>query len=80
MYVAVKGGEKAIKSSIDLLEQKRKHISANQDIQISQLIEQLSFAVDRVLSEGSLYDKNLSALSIKQAQGDLVEAIFILRS
>ena len=80
MYVAVKGGEKAIKSSIDLLEQKRKHISANQDIQISQLIEQLSFAVDRVLSEGSLYDKNLSALSIKQAQGDLVEAIFILRA
>ena len=32
MYVAVKGGEKAIKSSIELLEQKRKHISSNQDI------------------------------------------------
>ena len=43
MYVAVKGGEKAIKSSIDLLEQKRKHISANQDIQISQLIERSIF-------------------------------------
>ena len=27
-----------------------------------------------------LYDKDLSALAIKQSQGDLVEAIFLLRA
>jgi alpha-D-ribose 1-methylphosphonate 5-triphosphate synthase subunit PhnI len=37
-------------------------------------------AVDRVMTEGSLYDRELAALAIKQAQGDLVEAIFLLRA
>jgi alpha-D-ribose 1-methylphosphonate 5-triphosphate synthase subunit PhnL len=29
------------------------------------------------MSEGSLYDRELSALAIKQARGDMIEAIFI---
>ena len=37
-------------------------------------------AVDRVMSEGSLYDRELAALAIKQARGDLIEAIFLLRA
>ncbi len=32
------------------------------------------------MSEGSLYDRELAALAIKQARGDLVEAIFLLRA
>jgi alpha-D-ribose 1-methylphosphonate 5-triphosphate synthase subunit PhnI len=32
------------------------------------------------MTEGSLYDRDLAALAIKQAQGDLVEAIFLLRA
>jgi alpha-D-ribose 1-methylphosphonate 5-triphosphate synthase subunit PhnI len=32
------------------------------------------------MSEGSLYDEELAALAIKQAAGDLVEAIFLLRA
>jgi alpha-D-ribose 1-methylphosphonate 5-triphosphate synthase subunit PhnI len=36
--------------------------------------------VDRVMTEGSLYDRELAALAIKQARGDLVEAIFLLRA
>ena len=79
MYVAVKGGEKAIKSSLKLLEKKRKE-TGTKSIEINQIKEQLSFAVDRVINEGSLYDKDLSALAIKQSQGDLVEAIFLLRA
>src|SRR5262249_5557830 len=35
---------------------------------------------DRVMTEGSLYDRELAALAIKQARGDLVEAIFLLRA
>ena len=40
----------------------------------------LGLAVDRVMSEGSLYDRELAALAIKQARGDLIEAIFLLRA
>jgi alpha-D-ribose 1-methylphosphonate 5-triphosphate synthase subunit PhnI len=32
------------------------------------------------MSEGSLYDPDLAALALKQAQGDAVEAIFLLRA
>jgi alpha-D-ribose 1-methylphosphonate 5-triphosphate synthase subunit PhnI len=32
------------------------------------------------MSEGSLYDEELAALAIKQAAGDMVEAIFLLRA
>ena len=32
------------------------------------------------MCEGSLYDPDLAALAIKQARGDLIEAIFLLRA
>ena len=32
------------------------------------------------MAEGSLYDRELAALAIKQARGDLIEAIFLLRA
>jgi alpha-D-ribose 1-methylphosphonate 5-triphosphate synthase subunit PhnI len=32
------------------------------------------------MNEGSLYDRELAALAIKQARGDLIEAIFLLRA
>jgi len=32
------------------------------------------------MAEGSLYDRELAALAIKQAQGDLIEAAFLLRA
>ena len=32
------------------------------------------------MAEGSLYDRGLAALAIKQARGDLIEAIFLLRA
>jgi alpha-D-ribose 1-methylphosphonate 5-triphosphate synthase subunit PhnI len=47
---------------------------------LAQIDEQLALAVDRVMMEGSLYDRELAALAIKQARGDLVEAIFLLRA
>ena len=42
--------------------------------------QQLSLGVDRVMTEGSLYDRELAALAIKQARGDLIEAIFLVRA
>src|SRR5206468_7648945 len=34
----------------------------------------------RVMGEGSVYDRELAALAIQQAQGDLIEAAFLLRA
>ncbi len=80
MYVAVKGGEKAIAAAHRLLAERRRGDRAHPGITLKQIAEQLSLAVDRVMSEGSLYDRELAALAVKQARGDLVEAIFLLRA
>ena len=80
MYVAVKGGTAAIENSWRLLAEQRRGDTALPELSVAQIREQLSLAVDRVMSEGSLYDPELAALAIKQASGDLVEAIFLLRA
>lgn len=80
MYVAVKGGEKAIENAHRLMARERRGDPAVPEIATSQIVEQLSLAVDRVMSEGSLFDRDLAALAIKQARGDLIEAIFLLRA
>jgi len=80
MYVAVKGGLAAIESSWRLLETQRRGDTGVAALSVVQIREQLSLAVDRVMSEGSLYDPELAALAIKQASGDLMEAIFLLRA
>lgn len=80
MYVAVKGGEKAIANAHRLLAEKRRGNTALPELTCDQVAEQLSLAIDRVMSEGSLYDRGLAALAVKQARGDLVEAVFLLRA
>ena len=80
MYVAVKGGEKAIASAHKLLAEERRGDPAVPELTIEQIKGQISLAVDRVMTEGSVYDRDLAALAIKQASGDLVEAIFLLRA
>ncbi len=47
---------------------------------LPQIEQQLSLGIARVMSEGALYDPELAALAIKQARGDMVEAIFLLRA
>ena len=80
MYVAVKGGERAIDNAHRLLAHARRGDPAIPEITPDQISEQLALAVDRVMAEGSLYDRELAALAIKQARGDLIEAIFLLRA
>jgi alpha-D-ribose 1-methylphosphonate 5-triphosphate synthase subunit PhnI len=80
MYVAVKGGEQAILNSWQALARKRRGNAAVPELSISQIREQLGLAVDRVMTEGSLYDPELAALALKQAQGDIAEAVFLLRA
>lgn len=80
MYVAVKGGESAILQSYRLLAEQRRGDPALAEVQVEQVSAQLRLAVDRVMTEGSVYDPQLAALAIKQSAGDLVEAIFLLRA
>ena len=80
MYVAVKGGEAAIAHSLDLIADRRRGDRGLDELTLEQIDQQLGLAVDRVMTEGSCYDRTLAALAIKQARGDLVEAIFLLRA
>lgn len=80
MYVAVKGGERAIEESWRLLEEARRGDPASPELQVSQIMGQLRLAVARVMTEGSIYDEELAALALKQASGDVVEAIFLVRA
>ena len=80
MYVAVKGGEQAIDNAHRLLGQVRRGSTEIPEVTPEQIGSQLALAVDRVMAEGALYDPELAALAIKQARGDLIEAIFLVRA
>lgn len=80
MYVAVKGGEKAIVAAHALQEQQRRGDGRLPEISVDQISQQLNLAVDRVMTEGGIADRELAALALKQASGDSVEAIFLLRA
>ncbi len=80
MYVSVKGGERAIRNAHKLLDKARRGDPQVPAITGEQIDQQLALAVDRVMTEGSLYDRALAALAVKQARGDLIEAIFLVRA
>ena len=80
MYVAVKGGERAIDNAHAWLAEERRGDTNVAELSIAQIREQLALAVNRVMAEGSLYDPDLAALAIKQSRGDLIEAIFLIRA
>src|SRR6056297_646792 len=80
MYVAVKGGERAIDNAHAWLAEERRGDRDVAELSLPQIREQLALAVNRVMAEGSLYDPDLAALAIKQARGDLIEAIFLIRA
>jgi alpha-D-ribose 1-methylphosphonate 5-triphosphate synthase subunit PhnI len=80
MYVAVKGGERAIENAHAWLAEERRGDQTVPELSVAQIREQMTLAVNRVMAEGSLYDPDLAALAIKQARGDLIEAIFLIRA
>lgn len=80
MYVAVKGGERAIENAHAWLAEERRGDPAVPELSVAQIRAQMALAVNRVMAEGSLYDPDLAALAIKQARGDLIEAVFLIRA
>lgn len=77
-YVAVRASQAAIEAA-ERLATGRSTAAAN-PLRLGQVDEQLSAAVDTVAAEGGVVDNELAALAIRQAEGDLIEASFLLRA
>ncbi|HEY1820024.1 MAG TPA: carbon-phosphorus lyase complex subunit PhnI [Trebonia sp.] len=80
MYVAVKGGERAIANAHTLLAKQGRGNPGLPRIEQAAVAGQLGVLVSRVMTEGSLYDPELAARAILQAQGDVLEAVTLVRS
>jgi alpha-D-ribose 1-methylphosphonate 5-triphosphate synthase subunit PhnI len=80
MYVAVKGGEAAIAAAHRELDRARRGDPIVPRVTLDQIDQQLALAVDRVMAEGGLYDRDLAARALRQARGDQVEAAFLVRA
>lgn len=77
-YAAVKGGTEAIEKSLERLTFER--IQATEAIEIKTIIATMRGLIDQVMSESSLYSEYLAAMAIKQAEGNVEEAVFLLRA
>jgi len=77
-YVAVSGGKEAIEESIKLLDFYKS--GTDKDIEIEAIENKLSLLVDRVMSEAGLYFKTYAAIALKQCEGSVEEAVFLLRA
>ncbi|GCF15343.1 carbon-phosphorus lyase complex subunit PhnI [Haloarcula mannanilytica] len=78
-YVAVTAGEEIIERAADLFE-KQRLAGDSEGLDVDQLDDQLGRLTAQAMSEGGLYAPRLAALAVKQAQGDTVEAAFLLRA
>jgi alpha-D-ribose 1-methylphosphonate 5-triphosphate synthase subunit PhnI len=78
-YVAVKGGTDAIHNSQQLVEFYRLK-DATTPLDIKQIRSQMRMAVDKVMGEGGVYAPEYAATALKQAEGEVFEAAFILRA
>lgn len=78
-YFAVKGGTDAIANAKELVEFYRVR-GETPPMDIQQIRTQFRFAIDKVMGEGSLYAPEHAAIALKQVEGDVLEAAFILRA
>ena len=77
-YVAVKGGTKAIEESINRLKYER--LKGGKVVKVKNILSGMRGLIDQVMSEASLYSRELAALAIKQSEGNIEEAVFFLRA
>jgi alpha-D-ribose 1-methylphosphonate 5-triphosphate synthase subunit PhnI len=77
-YTAVRGGLDAIEHAEALVDSMPR--GSDTPVRLEQVERHLQLALGRVMSEGGLVDAELAALASKQAEGDLIEAAFLLRA
>ncbi|MFC0525116.1 carbon-phosphorus lyase complex subunit PhnI [Pontibacillus salicampi] len=78
-YVAVTGGQEAIEQA----DQLSKYYRTNDITTLldPHMIEkQMRLLIDRIMGEGGLYAPEYAAIALKQAEGDPLEATFLLRA
>ncbi len=78
-YVGVKGGKDAIQNA-ELLVDYYRCRSGGTPIDVEQIQNQMRLLVDKVISEGSLYSKEIAAIALKQSEGDPMEAAYLVRA
>src|ERR1700722_11301590 len=78
-YVAVKGGADAIGNAKELVEFYRLK-EQTPPITIQQIQTQMRLSIDKVMGEGGLYAPEYAAIALKQSEGEVFEAAFILRA
>ncbi|PKN78902.1 MAG: hypothetical protein CVU47_11545, partial [Chloroflexi bacterium HGW-Chloroflexi-9] len=77
-YSSVRGGLDAIEHAERLI---HNQVTEGGDIlEVSQVADHLQLITDQVMGEGGVYDVELGALAVKQAEGDPIEAAFLLRA
>ena len=77
-YVAVKGGAYAINNSVLLYKNRRLETGA--DIDVENIKTNMRQLINQIMSEASFYDRDTAALAIKQAEGNMEEAVFLMRA
>ena len=77
-YVAVKGGQTAIAESIEQLKYER--LKKGGVLKLKNIESGMRGLIDQVMSEASLYDEEIAALAIKQAEGNPEEVVFLIRA
>lgn len=77
-YVAVKGGAHAINNSVILYKNRR--LEEGVDIEVENIKTNMRQLINQIMSESSFYDRNTAALAIKQAEGNMEEAVFLMRA
>lgn len=76
-YVAVTGGKEAIEQSLKLLEIFRE---SKEDMSVSCIKENMGLLIDKIMSEAGFYSEEYAALALKQCEGSIEEAVFLLRA
>jgi len=77
-YVAVRGGKAAIEASLERLTFER--LKSKTYLPVNAVEGGLRLLVDQVMSEGSLYSREVASIAIKQGEGNPEEAVFLLRA
>jgi alpha-D-ribose 1-methylphosphonate 5-triphosphate synthase subunit PhnI len=77
-YSSVRGGLDAIEHAERLI---HNQVTEGETVLgVDQVEAHLQLITDQVMGEGGVYDQELGALAVKQAEGDPIEAAFLLRA
>ena len=78
-YAAARGGLAAIEFAENLVQELRDgHPSS--PLETDQVTGRLRLLVDRVMGEAGLWAPELAAQALRQAEGDVIEAVHLLRA